>query len=130
MGRLAAEAIEAGALGFTTSRTVAHRSVDGRHTPSLTATAPELLGIARAVGGTGKGVFEVVADLVDLDAEFALIRSIAGISGGPAPPHAPAAPRVRARRVPTHPRPHGGRGGRRRHDARPGRGAPGRPDHA
>jgi N-acyl-D-aspartate/D-glutamate deacylase len=77
MGRLAAEGIEAGALGFTTSRTVAHKSIDGRHTPSLTASADELLGIARAIGSTGKGVFGVVADLDDLPTEFALIRSMA-----------------------------------------------------
>jgi N-acyl-D-aspartate/D-glutamate deacylase len=83
MGALAAEGIEAGALGFTTSRTVAHRSADGRHTPSLTATADELLGIARAVGATGQGVFEVVADLFDLDREFALLRAVAEVSGRP-----------------------------------------------
>jgi N-acyl-D-aspartate/D-glutamate deacylase len=83
MGQLAAEAIEAGALGFTTSRTVAHKSADGRHTPSLTATADELLGIARAIGATGKGVFEVVADLNDLDSEFALLRAMSEVSGRP-----------------------------------------------
>jgi N-acyl-D-aspartate/D-glutamate deacylase len=83
MARLAAAAIEAGALGFSTSRTVAHKSADGRHTPSLTATAGELLGIARAIGATGKGVFEVVADLADLDAEFALLRAMAEASGRP-----------------------------------------------
>ena len=83
MGTLAAEAIEAGALGFSTSRTVAHKSVDGRHTPSLTATSDELLGIAAAVGATGKGVFEVVADLVDLDGEFGLVRGMAETSGRP-----------------------------------------------
>ena len=83
MGRLAAEGVEAGALGFSTSRTVAHRSVDGRPTPSLTATADELLGIAAAVGATGRGVFQVVADMVDLDAEFALVRAIAERSGRP-----------------------------------------------
>jgi N-acyl-D-aspartate/D-glutamate deacylase len=83
MGRLAAEAIDAGALGFTTSRTVAHKSADGRHTPSLTATSDELLGIARAIGTTGKGVFEVVADLTDLDREFALLRAMSEVSGRP-----------------------------------------------
>ena len=83
MGQLAAEAIEAGALGFSTSRTVVHKSSDGRHTPSLTATSPELLGIAAAIGATGKGVFEIVADLVDVDAEMALIREVAEVSGRP-----------------------------------------------
>jgi len=98
MGRLAAEGIEAGALGFTTSRTVAHKSVDGRHTPSLTAGAEELLGIARAIGATGKGVFAAVADLDDLDGEFALLRSMAETARRPLslttlqrPGHAPDA---------------------------------------
>ncbi len=83
MGRLAADGIRAGALGFTTSRTVNHRSSDGRPTPSLTATADELLGIARGVGSTGAGVLQLVADLVDLETEFALIRSMAEVSGRP-----------------------------------------------
>jgi len=83
MGAIAADAIRAGALGFTTSRTVAHKSADGRHTPSLTASREELVGIARAIGATGKGVLEIVADLFDLDAEFALIREMAEVSGRP-----------------------------------------------
>ena len=83
MGTIAAEAIRAGAIGFSTSRTVAHRSSDGRHTPSLTASREELVGIARAIGETGMGVLEIVADLFDLDAEFALIREMAEVSGRP-----------------------------------------------
>src|SRR4051794_36483543 len=81
MGELAAEGIRAGALGFSTSRTVAHKSKSGAFTPSLTATSDELLGIAAAIGETGLGVFEIVADLDDLDAEFALIRAMAEVSG-------------------------------------------------
>lgn len=83
MGALARQAVEAGALGFTTSRTINHRSSDGRHTPSLTAGADELIGIARAVGRSGEGVLEVVADFDDVDAEFALLRSMAEASGRP-----------------------------------------------
>ncbi len=83
MGRLVAEGIEAGALGFSTSRTVNHRSADGSPTPSLTATEDELLGIARGVGATGRGVLQLVADLVDLEGEFALIRAMAEESGRP-----------------------------------------------
>ena len=116
--------------GFTTSRTVAHRSADGRHTPSLTSTADELLGIARAIGATGQGVFEAVADLVDLDREFELIRAMAEVERPAALAHDAAATRVRARRVPPDPRAHRGRGRRRRRDARTGRGPPGRAHHA
>ncbi len=83
MGRLVIEALDAGALGFTTSRSVAHKAADGRYTPSLTASAEEMLGIARAMGQAGKGVFEIVADLVDLDGEFALYRAMCEASGRP-----------------------------------------------
>ncbi|MEE2679765.1 MAG: amidohydrolase family protein [Myxococcota bacterium] len=81
MARLVREGIEAGALGFTTSRTRNHRTVDGEPTPSLTATAPELWGIARALGEAGKGVFEIVCDFTDLEEEFALIREMSVQSG-------------------------------------------------
>jgi len=83
MGELAAEGIRAGALGFSTSRTVNHKSASGAFTPSLTAPAEELHGIARAIGATGQGVFEVVADLDDLAGEFAIIRGMAEVSGRP-----------------------------------------------
>ena len=83
MGRLVIEALDAGALGFTTSRSVAHKAADGRYTPSLTASAEEMLGIARAMGEAGKGVWEIVADLVDLDDEFALYRAMCEASGRP-----------------------------------------------
>ena len=83
MGRLVAEAIGAGALGFSTSRTVHHTSADGSVTPTLTATRDELLGIAHAMGTVGSGVFEVIADFVDLDREFSLLREMVDISGRP-----------------------------------------------
>jgi len=83
MGRLAREAIEAGALGFTSSRTRNHRTKDGAPTPSLTAGPDELIGIAREIGRSGRGVFEMVADFVDLDAEFALLRGMVEASGRP-----------------------------------------------
>jgi N-acyl-D-aspartate/D-glutamate deacylase len=83
MARLVHEALEAGALGFTTSRTVNHRSSDGRPTPSLTAGREELVGIARGLARARRGVFEVVCDFADLKAEFALLRAMVEASGRP-----------------------------------------------
>jgi N-acyl-D-aspartate/D-glutamate deacylase len=83
MGRLAAEAVEAGAVGFTTSRSRNHTASDGRVTPSFSAGEPELLGIAEAVGRTGKGVFEINVDTVDVEGDLALMRRMCEVSGRP-----------------------------------------------
>jgi N-acyl-D-aspartate/D-glutamate deacylase len=83
MARLAGEAMEAGALGFTTSRTLNHRSSDGKPTPTLTAGEDELLGIARALGAAGKGVLQFVSDFTDPQREAAMLRLLAEKSGRP-----------------------------------------------
>jgi N-acyl-D-aspartate/D-glutamate deacylase len=83
MARIARDAVEAGALGFTTSRTLNHRSSDGRPTPTLTAEEDELLGIAMALGAAGKGVLQVVSDFKDARAEFGMLRRIVERSGRP-----------------------------------------------
>lgn len=62
MARLTREALAAGALGFTTSRTVLHRSKGGPLVPGTHASPEELLGIGRALGDVGHGVFEMVSD--------------------------------------------------------------------
>ena len=83
MAEIAAAAIESGALGFTTSRTLNHRTSRGEPTPTLTAEADELVGIAEAIGATGQGVLQVVSDFTDLESEFALFRRMAEQSGRP-----------------------------------------------
>src|SRR4051794_35144585 len=50
MARIARGAVEAGALGFTTSRTMNHKTSKGEFTPTLTAEADELVGIAVEIG--------------------------------------------------------------------------------
>jgi N-acyl-D-aspartate/D-glutamate deacylase len=83
MGRLVRDAVRAGALGFTTSRTKNHRASDGRFTPSLTAGAEELLGISRIFGEAGQGVFEVVSDFAGREQEWELFREMVRQSGRP-----------------------------------------------
>ena len=84
MARLAAEGIRAGAFGFSTSRTINHKTLDGRHTPTLKADEAELAAIARAVGETGAGWLQVIADFDDeIDAEFAMLRRLVAASGRP-----------------------------------------------
>ena len=81
MAAVVAEAVEAGALGFSTSRTVKHRDSKGVVTPSITAHADELVGIARALGATGKGVVQGISDFVDFEEEFEMFRLMAEASG-------------------------------------------------
>ena len=84
MARLAAEGIVAGALGFSTSRTLNHRTLAGESIPTLTAEEAELATIAAAVGATGRGWLQVISDFgAELESEFALLRRLAAGSGRP-----------------------------------------------
>ena len=83
MRKLAAEAMRAGAMGFTSSRTLNHRTVKGEPTPSLTAGADELLGIAMGLKDAGRGVIELISDFGDIDAEWNIFRDMVAQSGRP-----------------------------------------------
>lgn len=63
MSKVVEEGLRAGALGFSTSRTILHKSVDRELVPGTTATKEELIGIGRAMGRAGYGVFEMASDL-------------------------------------------------------------------
>ncbi len=63
MSAIVEDGLRAGALGFSTSRTVLHRSIDGEVVPGTTATKEELIGIGRAMGRAGHGVFEMASDM-------------------------------------------------------------------
>ena len=84
MRRLVAEALEAGALGVSTSRSMAHRFRDGRPAPSLNSPEDELLALAAGLHDAGRGVFQVTPDTQnDPEREFALFRRIAETAGRP-----------------------------------------------
>lgn len=83
MRKLSGEAMRAGAVGFSTSRTLNHRTVKGDPTPSLRATEEELTGIALGLKDAGTGVFEMISDFEDQEAEFAMIRRLVEASGRP-----------------------------------------------
>jgi N-acyl-D-aspartate/D-glutamate deacylase len=86
MGRIVAEGIAAGALGFSTSRTLAHRAIDGEPVPGTFAAEDELFGIARAMG---PGVFELAPagalgeDLAAPAKEVEWMRRLAAETGRP-----------------------------------------------
>jgi len=63
MAEIVAEGVKAGALGFSTSRTILHKSIDGELVPGTTAEKDELIAIGRAMGKVGHGVFEMASDL-------------------------------------------------------------------
>src|SRR5712671_3106418 len=63
MAALATDAARAGALGFSTSRTLNHRTSTGDFTPTLTAGEDELTAIAAAMTGIGRSVLQFALDL-------------------------------------------------------------------
>jgi N-acyl-D-aspartate/D-glutamate deacylase len=81
MGELLEQALAAGALGFTTSRTIKHKAKDGRFTPSLSAHEPELFGLAAAMKRAGRGVIEVNSDFGP--GEFEVLRGAAEVANRP-----------------------------------------------
>jgi N-acyl-D-aspartate/D-glutamate deacylase len=83
MAALTEAGIRAGALGFSTSRTLNHRTLDGRHIPTLNAEAAELTAIAHAMRSAGAGWLQIVSDFDDEDQEFGLFRHLAEASGRP-----------------------------------------------
>ena len=84
MGRLVREAIEAGALGFSTSRTIAHKAMDGEPVPGTFAAEDELFGLGRAMAAGGRAVFELAPegsageDIVAPKRELEWMKRLAG----------------------------------------------------
>jgi N-acyl-D-amino-acid deacylase len=91
MAALVREAMRAGAVGFSTTRTIIHRAKDGELAAGTTASPAELVGIGRALAAaeTGgrrgsaraPGVFELASDMVDPGAELAWMTELSRATG-------------------------------------------------
>ncbi len=83
MSKLVEEGLRAGAVGFTTTRTVLHRAKDGELAAGTTAEVEELLGLGDALGAAGTGVFGVASDMIDPTPEFDWMIEISRRTGRP-----------------------------------------------
>ncbi len=89
MAGIVREAIEAGAFGFSTSRTLGHRAMDGEPVPGTFAAEDELFGLGRAVRDGGGGVFELAPagaageDIVAPHKEVEWMKRLAAETGIP-----------------------------------------------
>jgi N-acyl-D-aspartate/D-glutamate deacylase len=83
MGRLVEEAIRCGALGFSTSRTLIHKGIDGEYVPGTFAPEAEVFAIGRAMQRAGAGVFQLTSNHVDMADEFDWFSRLARETGRP-----------------------------------------------
>ena len=85
MRDIVADAVRAGAFGFSTSRTISHKTLKGDPTPTLRAQEDELTGIALGMRDVGAGFLELVSDWNEPDpaTEFALVRRVVERCGRP-----------------------------------------------
>ena len=80
---LVKESLEAGALGFSTSRTLLHKASDGRYVPGTFAAADEIFGIGKALRDAGHGVFQLAAQHEDVPKELEWMKKLAREYGTP-----------------------------------------------
>lgn len=83
MAKIVREGVEAGALGFSTSRTMLHLAKDGEPVPGTFANRAELMGIGRALGEAGHGVFEMASDMTPAEDEFNWMKDLSAETGLP-----------------------------------------------
>ncbi len=85
MSQIANEAMKAGAFGFSTSRTISHKTLSGEYIPTLRAQEEELTGIGMGIRAAGTGMLELVSDWNQPDAatEFAMVRRVVEKTGLP-----------------------------------------------
>jgi N-acyl-D-aspartate/D-glutamate deacylase len=83
MRAIAREAIEAGAVGFGTSRTIMHTTLAGEIIPTAHAPETELRAIAEGMAEAGGGVFQAQLDHTDLRSDLKMVRRVAADVGAP-----------------------------------------------
>jgi N-acyl-D-aspartate/D-glutamate deacylase len=85
MREITAEAVRAGAFGFSTSRTISHKTLAGDCTPTVRAQEAELMGIALGLKDAGAGFIEMTSDwnTPDPATEFAMVRRVMEACGRP-----------------------------------------------
>lgn len=83
MCRLLEQALDQGALGIATSRSLFHRSSNGKPIPTYEAAQSELLAFAQVLRAKGKGVFQIVEDIHVPGANLDAMRALARTSGRP-----------------------------------------------
>ena len=82
MADLTLQALRAGALGFSTSRTALHKSKNGEYVPGTSAQPDELLGIAEAIRDAGHGIFQMAAEHWRRpESEWQWLRDVASRTG-------------------------------------------------
>ena len=83
MAALVREGVAAGAMGFSTSRTLLHKDKAGVHVPGTFAGSDEMLALGLAMKGLSHGVFEMVSDHLGDDDEWAWVKAFAQDTGLP-----------------------------------------------
>src|SRR6201996_90084 len=83
MAALVREGVEAGALGFSTSRTLLHKDLKGVYMPGTFAGSDEMLALGMAMKGLSHGVYELVSDHLGDDDEWEWVKTFAKESGLP-----------------------------------------------
>ena len=81
MRELLAESVAAGGVGFSTSRTLVHRSSTGAYVPTYRAIGSELKQVAQALSGDEGHVFQFIADWEDAEDEFSILSETAADTG-------------------------------------------------
>jgi len=81
MQQLIKESVDAGGVGFSTSRTLVHRTSKGDPVPTYRAATKELKQLGQALSGDKGHVFQLISDWEDLDEEFSILRSTSEKTG-------------------------------------------------